>query len=77
MLDIPIAIPVAVRTADDYGLRFSVAEITQLIPLQAAKFILWGMPGAGATTRSASRKAPPETRRAAQKWKEPAASAKT
>jgi hypothetical protein len=44
-LDIPIAIPVAVRTADDYGLRFSVAEITQLIPLQAAEFTLWGMPG--------------------------------
>src|SRR5215213_1746956 len=44
-VDIPIAIPVEVRTADDYGLRFSVAEITQLIPLQSAKFTLWGMPG--------------------------------
>ena len=44
-LDIPIAIPVAVRTADDYGLRFTVAEITQLTPLQAAKLTFWGMPG--------------------------------
>ena len=44
-LNIPIAIPVEVRTADDYGLRFSVAEITQLVPLQKVKFTLWGMPG--------------------------------
>ena len=32
-LDIPIAIPVTVRTATDYGLRFTVADITQLAPL--------------------------------------------
>ena len=44
-VNIPIAIPVAVRTADDYGLRFTVAEITQQIPLQYAKFTVWGMPG--------------------------------
>jgi hypothetical protein len=44
-VDIPIAIPVAVRTGSDYGLRFTVAEITQLIPLQYAKFTVWGMPG--------------------------------
>src|SRR5829696_550913 len=43
-LNIPIAIPVEVRTADDYGLRFSVAEITQLVPLKKVKFTLWGMP---------------------------------
>src|SRR5215204_5984056 len=43
-VNIPIAIPVNVRTADDYGLRFSVSEITQLIPLQAAKLTLWGFP---------------------------------
>jgi len=44
-VNIPIAIPVAVRTGDDYGLRFTVAEITQRIPLQYVKFTLWGMPG--------------------------------
>ena len=43
-VNIPIAVPVEVRTADDYGLRFSVAEITQLIPLRAAKLTIWGMP---------------------------------
>jgi hypothetical protein len=32
-LNIPIAIPVEVRTADDYGLRFSVAEITHELEL--------------------------------------------
>jgi len=44
-VNIPIAIPVSVRTGSDYGLRFNVAEITQQIPLQYAKFTVWGMPG--------------------------------
>jgi hypothetical protein len=44
-LGIPITIPVAVRTGDDYGLRFSVADITQQIPLRSVKFTLWGLPG--------------------------------
>jgi hypothetical protein len=44
-VNIPIAIPVAVRTATDYGLRFTVAEITQLVPLASVDFTLWGMPG--------------------------------
>ena len=35
-LDIPIQIPVAVRTAGDYGLRFTVSQITQTTPLSAA-----------------------------------------
>src|SRR5262245_27072545 len=43
-VNIPIAIPVAVRTASDYGLRFSVTEITELIPLQKANLTLWGVP---------------------------------
>jgi hypothetical protein len=43
-VNIPIAIPVAVRTGGDYGLRFTVAEITQQIPLQYVKFTVWGMP---------------------------------
>jgi hypothetical protein len=46
-VDIPIAIPVSVRTGSDYGLRFNVAEITQLIPLRSAKLTFWGMPGLG------------------------------
>ena len=43
-VDIPIEIPVAVRTGSDYGLRFTVANITQQIPLAAAKLTLWGFP---------------------------------
>jgi hypothetical protein len=43
-LDIPIAIPVSVRTAGDYGLRFAVTEISQLTPLAAAKLTFWGRP---------------------------------
>ncbi len=33
VVNIPIAVPVAVRTAGDYGLRFTVADITQFTPL--------------------------------------------
>jgi len=44
ILDIPIAIPVAVRTSTDYGLRFTVSDITQLTPLASADITLWGFP---------------------------------
>jgi hypothetical protein len=43
-LGIPVSIPVAVRTADDYGLRFTVAGLTQLAPLAAAGLLFWGFP---------------------------------
>jgi hypothetical protein len=43
-LNIPIAIPVSVRTAGDYGLRFTVSEISQLTPLAFARLTFWGMP---------------------------------
>jgi hypothetical protein len=43
-LNIPIAIPVSVRTAGDYGLRFMVKEISQLTPLASAKLTFWGFP---------------------------------
>ena len=45
-LDIPIHIPVEVRTASDYGLRFTVSEISQLTPLASAETIFWGIPTA-------------------------------
>jgi hypothetical protein len=44
VLDIPIAIPVAVRTGGDYGLRFTVKDISQLTPLASAKLTFWGFP---------------------------------
>jgi hypothetical protein len=43
-LDIPISIPVAVRTAGDYGLRFTVSDITQNVPLVKARLQFWGFP---------------------------------
>jgi hypothetical protein len=46
LLNIPVAIPVAVRAATDYGLRFTVSGITQLTPLNAADLTFWGVPGA-------------------------------
>jgi hypothetical protein len=46
VLDIPIAIPVTVRSASDYGLRFTVAGITQEAPLTEAALTFWGFPAA-------------------------------
>jgi hypothetical protein len=43
-LQIPISTPVAVRTGTDYGLRFSVSGLSQLIPLAGAKMTVWGFP---------------------------------
>jgi hypothetical protein len=43
-LDIPIAIPVTLRTDTDYGLRFKVSDITQLTPLARVEFTIWGFP---------------------------------
>jgi hypothetical protein len=44
VLDIPINIPVAVRTAGDYGLRFTVQDISQATPLAGANLTFWGFP---------------------------------
>ena len=44
MLNIPINIPVSVRTGGDYGLRFTVQSITQVTPLSGADLTFWGLP---------------------------------
>src|SRR5690349_7722788 len=48
ILDIPINIPVTVRTAkeEDFGLRFTVSDITQLTPVASAHLTFWGFPAA-------------------------------
>lgn len=46
VLNIPVNIPVTVRTTDDYGLRFTVTNISQLTPLAAADLTFWGYPAA-------------------------------
>ena len=43
-LNIPINIPVVVRTSSDYGLTFTVQEISQSTPLAGADLTLWGFP---------------------------------
>jgi hypothetical protein len=43
-LNVPVSIPVAVRTGSDYGLRFTVTELTQLAPLAASDIVFWGFP---------------------------------
>ena len=49
-LDIPISIPVTVRTTSDYGLRFTVSDISQITPLAGAKLNFWGFPAAASHT---------------------------
>ena len=43
-LNTPINIPVSVRTGSDYGLRFTVSEISQVSPLRGVDLTLWGFP---------------------------------
>jgi hypothetical protein len=43
-LNIPINIPVEVRTATDFGLTFTVHNITQSFPLASADMTFWGFP---------------------------------
>ncbi len=47
-LQIPISAPVAVRTGSDYGLRFTVSGLTQLIPLAGVAMKVWGFPASAA-----------------------------
>src|SRR5262249_15300484 len=45
-LDIPVSVPIQVRTGSDYGLRMTVAGITQSMPLAGATMSVWGFPAA-------------------------------
>jgi hypothetical protein len=44
ILNIPITIPVTVRSGSDYGLRFTVSGITQLTPVSEVDLYFWGFP---------------------------------
>ncbi len=52
VLNVPINIPVAVRTAGDYGLRMTVSGITQTMPLASADITIWGFPAAAENNNS-------------------------
>lgn len=43
-VDIPIEVPVTVRTGSDYGLNFTVSGISQQVPLAGAQLEVWGSP---------------------------------
>jgi hypothetical protein len=47
-LDIPIEIPLTLRTSSDYGLRFTIANLSQLTPLAGAALTFWAFPAATA-----------------------------
>jgi hypothetical protein len=44
LVDIPIGIPVSVRSGSDYGLRMTSRSISQTVALSSAEFLLWGFP---------------------------------
>jgi hypothetical protein len=46
-LDVPISIPVSLRTTSDYGVRLTVSEVTQQIPLAGYNMTIWGFPAKG------------------------------
>ena len=43
-VEIPIEIPVTVRTGSDYGLSFTVSGISQKVPLAGVDLTVWGIP---------------------------------
>jgi hypothetical protein len=46
-INVPISIPVSLRTTTDYGVRLTVSEVTQQIPLAGFNMIIWGFPAKG------------------------------
>jgi hypothetical protein len=44
VVNIPITIPVTVRTGSDYGLTFTVRGISQQVPVASADIRVWGIP---------------------------------
>ena len=47
-LDLPVTVPVGIRSAGDHGLRISLEGLPQSAPLQEAGLTLWGVPAATA-----------------------------
>jgi hypothetical protein len=43
-INVPISIPVSLRTTSDYGVRLTVSEVTQQIPLAGLQMKIWGFP---------------------------------
>jgi hypothetical protein len=44
IINVPISIPVSLRTTTDYGVRLTVSEVTQQIPLAGLNMVVWGFP---------------------------------
>jgi hypothetical protein len=59
ILHIPILIPVEVRDGSDYGLRFTVSEISQTTPLAQVDLTLWGFPALSAHNNERFKKGSP------------------
>jgi hypothetical protein len=44
VVNVPIGVPVSVRSGSDYGLKMTAASISQTVALSAAEFLIWGFP---------------------------------
>src|SRR5829696_7762160 len=44
ILNLPVSMPINVRTGSDYGLRMTISGITQQMPLAGADLTVWGFP---------------------------------
>jgi hypothetical protein len=44
LVNVPIGIPVSVRSGSDYGLEMSARSISQSVALSSAEFLIWGFP---------------------------------
>ncbi len=44
LVNIPIGVPVSVRSGSDYGLRMTARSISQSVALSSAEFQIWGFP---------------------------------
>lgn len=45
-VNVPVSVPITVRSDSDYGLRLSINSISQEVALSSASFLIWGYPAA-------------------------------
>ena len=44
LVNVPIGVPISVRSGTDYGLKMTAQSISQTVALSAAEFSIWGFP---------------------------------
>ena len=65
-VNVPIGIPISVRSRSDYGLVMKATSISQTVALSAANFVIWGFPANGEHDVDRFHPGGPANRRVAQ-----------